>query len=95
MDVKLAFLNGLLKKEIYVYQTKVFQVTEIEDKVYRLYKELYGLKQDPRTWYSKIDDDLNHCGFNRSEIEATLYVKKAKGRDVFLVSLYVDDLLVV
>ncbi|KAF3635295.1 Squalene synthase [Capsicum annuum] len=66
----------------------------MEDKVYKLLKALYGLKQAPRAWYSKIEDHLIHCGFKRSENEATLYVKKAKGGDVFMISLYVDDLLV-
>jgi len=94
LDVKSAFLNGLLQEEIYVDQPEGFQVAGMEDKVYRLHKALYGLKQAPRAWYSKIDDHLIHCGFKRSENEATLYVKKAKGGDVFVVSLYVDDLLV-
>lgn len=40
----------------------------------RLHK---ALKQTPQAWYSKFDDHLIHCGFNRSENEATLYVKKA------------------
>lgn len=91
--MKSAFLNGLLQEEIYVDQPEGFQVAGMEDKVYRLHKALYGLKQAPRAWYSKIDDHLIHCGFKRSENEATLYVKKAKGGDVLVVSLYVDDLL--
>lgn len=93
-DVKSAFLNGLLDEDIYVDQPKGFQVPGSEDKVYKLQKALYGLKQSPRAWYSRIDSYLLKKGFRRSENEATLYVKKWKNEMQLIVSLYVDDLLV-
>nr|GEU87546.1 hypothetical protein [Tanacetum cinerariifolium] len=48
MDVKTAFLNGLLKEEIYVAQPDRFVGLDHPEKVYRLRKALYGLKQAPR-----------------------------------------------
>ncbi|XP_047263716.1 uncharacterized protein LOC124896228 [Capsicum annuum] len=60
----------------------------MEDKVYILHKAMYRLKQAPRAWYSKIDNHLIHCYFNRSENEATLYVKKAKGSNNALVNQF-------
>ncbi|MCO5557965.1 hypothetical protein L7F22_011539 [Adiantum nelumboides] len=51
MDVKSAFLNGEMEKEVYVPQPPGFQVTGKEDHVYRLWKALYGLKQAGRQWY--------------------------------------------
>ncbi|GJT62282.1 gag-pol polyprotein [Tanacetum coccineum] len=44
MDVNTAFLNGLLKEEIYVNQLDGFVDLHHPDKVYRLNKALYGLK---------------------------------------------------
>ena len=44
LDVKLAFLNGVLEKDIYVKYPEGFQVLGCEDKVYKLRKALYGLK---------------------------------------------------
>ncbi|GJR23807.1 retrovirus-related pol polyprotein from transposon TNT 1-94 [Tanacetum coccineum] len=47
MDVKTTFLNGPLKKEVYVAQPDGFVDPDHPEKVYRLKKALYGLKQDP------------------------------------------------
>ena len=44
LDVKSAFLKGILEEEVSVEQPKGFMVEGEEDKVYRLKKALYGLK---------------------------------------------------
>ncbi|GKV17137.1 hypothetical protein SLEP1_g27679 [Rubroshorea leprosula] len=93
MDVKSAFLNGVLQEEIYVEQPPGFEITGKEDYVYKLNKALYGLKQAPRAWYCRIDDYLMSQGFRRSIEEATLYVKGSSSESQLILSLYVDDLL--
>nr|GEV78518.1 retrovirus-related Pol polyprotein from transposon TNT 1-94 [Tanacetum cinerariifolium] len=50
MDVKIAFLNGELKEEVYVCQPECFVVLDHQIHVYRLKKALYGLKQAPQAW---------------------------------------------
>jgi len=93
LDVKSAFLNGILQEEIYVEQPTGFVTQGKEDKVCLLKKALYGLKQAPRAWYGRIDDYLIGSGFQKSLSEATLYVKRIND-DILIISLYVDDLLV-
>ena len=57
MDVKSAFLNVDLKKEVYVRQPPGFAVAGEEGKVYRLKKALYGLQKHcalgTRSWTSR------------------------------------------
>ncbi|GJY16488.1 retrovirus-related pol polyprotein from transposon TNT 1-94 [Tanacetum coccineum] len=47
MDVKTAFLNGILREEVYVSQPDGFVGPDNPNHVYRLKKDLYGLKQAP------------------------------------------------
>ncbi|KAL0547185.1 hypothetical protein IC582_017113 [Cucumis melo] len=93
LDVKSAFLNGVLQEEIYVEQPEGCEKQGERNKVYLLKKALYGLKQASRAWYSKIDEHLLSLGFLKSLSESTLYVKH-NGTNILIVSLYVDDLLV-
>ena len=93
LDVKSAFLNGVLKEEVYVEQPKGFKVKNIGHKVYKLRKALYGLKQAPRAWYSEIDAHLSMCKFKRSTSEATLYTRSDLEGNLIIVSIYVDDIV--
>ncbi|CAM8941229.1 unnamed protein product [Rhodiola kirilowii] len=54
MDAKTAFLNRVLKEEVYVSQTPGFEDRAHPDHVYVLDKALYGLKQAPRAWYERL-----------------------------------------
>ena len=49
------FLRGELKEEIYKEQLEGFEVKDKENLVYRLKKNIYGLKQAPFQWYMKFD----------------------------------------
>lgn len=62
-------------------------------KVYKLKKALYGLKQTPRAWYSRIEAYFMKEGFEKCDYEHTLFIKTNKEGKVFIVSLYVDDLI--
>ena len=52
MDVKSAFLNGILNEEVYVEQA--LKIPHHPHHVFKLKKALYGLKQAPRAWYERL-----------------------------------------
>jgi hypothetical protein len=54
MDVKSAFLNGELREEVYVQQPPRFVVQGSNGRVLKLKKDLYGLRQTPRAWNTKL-----------------------------------------
>ncbi|GJV52802.1 retrovirus-related pol polyprotein from transposon TNT 1-94 [Tanacetum coccineum] len=92
MDVKTAFLNGVLKEEVYVSQLEGFIDPELPDHVYRLKKALYGLKQAPRAWYDKLSSFLIEHGFTKGIIDPTLFTRR-HGEDILLVQVYADDII--
>jgi hypothetical protein len=63
------------------------------NKVYKLRKALYGLRQAPRAWYSKIENYFIGEKFEKCSHEHTLFVKYADQGKLLIVSLYVDDLI--
>ena len=60
----------------------------------KLKKALYGLKQAPRSWYEKTDSFFLQQGFMRSKSDPNLYTKFDEKGHVVLISLYVDDLII-
>jgi hypothetical protein len=93
MDVKTAFLNGLIQEEVYIEQPLGFEVHGRESHVCKLKKALYGLKQAPRAWYSRIDAYLQQLSFEKSEADPNLYFIVV-GEDPLILLLYVDDLFI-
>ena len=91
MDVKTAFLNGVIEEDVYIEQPEDFIVHGSNSHVCRLKKAPYGVKQAPRAWYSRIDNYLQRLGFTKSDADSNLYFKVVGNHPLILV-LYVDDL---
>ena len=92
MDVKSAFLNGLIQEEVYVEQPPGFEIPDKPNHVYKLQKALYGLKQAPRAWYERLSNFLLEKEFSRGKVDTTLFIKR-KHNDILLVQIYVDDII--
>nr|GEX95914.1 copia protein [Tanacetum cinerariifolium] len=92
MDVKSAFLYGKIEEEVYVCQPLGFEDLKFPDKVYKVEKVLYGLHQSPRAWYKTLSTYLLDNGFQRGQIDKTLFIQRIKG-DILLVRVYVDDII--
>ncbi|WJX39850.1 hypothetical protein P8452_27360 [Trifolium repens] len=92
MDVKSAFLNGVISEEVYVKQPPGFEDLKNPDYVYKLKKSLYGLKQAPRAWYERLSNFLLENGFQKGQIDNTLFRKTTK-KDILIIQIYVDDII--
>ncbi|GJW54671.1 putative ribonuclease H-like domain-containing protein [Tanacetum coccineum] len=92
MDVKSAFLYGKIEEEVYVYQPLGFEDPKFPDRVYKVEKALYGLHQALRAWYETLSTYLLDNGFQRGQIDKTLFIKRVKS-DILLVQVYVDDII--
>ncbi|GJQ98415.1 putative ribonuclease H-like domain-containing protein [Tanacetum coccineum] len=92
MDVKSAFLYGQIEEEVYVCQPPGFEDPDHPDKVYKVVKALYGLHQAPRAWYDTLATYLLSNGFQRGQIDQTLFIKSQQGH-ILLVQIYVDDII--
>jgi hypothetical protein len=84
MDVKTTFLNGVLDKEIYMEHPTGFVVKGQENKVCKLLKSLYGLKQALKQWHEKFDMTLTFTGFAINEAERCVYSRYGGGEGVIL-----------
>ena len=93
MDVKTAFLNGDLNEEIYMKQPEGCVVPGYEDKVCRLIRSLYGLRQAPKDWYEKFHQTIISDGFQVNDSDACVYSKFDQFGCV-IICLYVDDMLI-
>lgn len=90
-DVKTAFLNGILQEEIYMRQPPGFE--NVQGKVLKLRKSIYGLKQAARVWNQALHRALLDCGCIQSNNDKCLYMLRNK-EHVCYVLIHVDDLLV-
>jgi hypothetical protein len=92
IDVKSAFLNGVIQKEVFVKQPLGFENPKYPNCVYKLSKALYRLKQAPRAWYARLKTFLLDHGYVMGSVGKTLFTLKHK--NVFLlVQIYVDDII--
>ncbi|GJT32784.1 retrovirus-related pol polyprotein from transposon TNT 1-94 [Tanacetum coccineum] len=83
MDVKTAFLNGILREEVYVSQPDWFVDQDNPIHVYKLKQVLYGLKEAPRVWYDLLSKFLLSQEFSKGTMDPTLFIRR-QGKDILL-----------
>jgi hypothetical protein len=75
LDVKSAFLHGKLSEDVFVEQPKGYEKKGSEGKVYQLHKALYGIKQAPRAWFSRIAAYFKDEGFENAQMSTRCLLK--------------------
>ena len=93
LDVKNAFLNGDLEEEVYMDIPAGLETTSNFNKVCRLRKSLYGLKQSPRAWFERFTKVVKGYGFVQCQSDHTMFVKHFPEGKMAIIIIYVDDII--
>ena len=91
MDVKGAYLNGLLSEQLYMRQLKGYN--DGTGHACHLIKTLYGLKQAGCKWNHKFDKQLHDKRFEWLKSNPCAYIC-GKTKDLSIITIWVDDLLI-
>ena len=75
-------------------QPEGFVVKGQEQKVCKLLKSIYGLKQASRSWNIRFDETIKTYGFNQNEDKPCVYKLNKESSVVFLI-LYGDNILLI
>jgi len=97
MDAVMAFVQGTLSEEIYMKVPDGFgeyYQKNFEGKVLKLNKALDGLKQSGRLWYQMLEKGLVEMGLKQSSFDSCAYIKINENKELVIVTIYVDDLLI-
>ena len=92
LDIKAAYLNAPLDKDIYVSIPQ--GDSNFGGGYWKLNKALYGLKQSGRQWNLTIDKFLKKQNFKPLKAEQCIYIYKENKKTRCIVGLYVDDMII-
>jgi len=90
IDIKGAYLNGILKECVYMQQPEGFE--DSTGCICLLVKSLYGLKQAGREWNIKMDTKMQKQGYVRLQLDHCVYIYRVS-KDFVIITVWVDDML--
>ena len=88
-----AFLHGDLHENVFMIQPQGYVHPQYPNHVCKLHKSLYGLRQAPRSWFSKLSTKLLSLGFSESKVDTSLFVLQ-KFNSMIYILIHVDDILI-
>lgn len=93
LDVSNAFLHGFLDEEVYMEKPPSFVDSNHPNFVCRLYKSIYGLRQAPQAWFTRLSHALLDLSLLGSQVDHYLFTYHCHNTHVFLL-VYADDIIV-
>ena len=90
IDIKCAFLNGDLEEDVYLEQPP--HLTDGTNRVWKLKKAIYGLKQAGRQWHHKLSDCLLANGYKRANHDPALFIDQHNQQHALI--MWVDDIFI-
>ncbi|KAI5352788.1 hypothetical protein L3X38_005680 [Prunus dulcis] len=92
LDVKNAFLHGVLNETVFMTQPPDFVDPHHPNHVCCLHKAIYGLKQAPRAWFHRFSSFIIQYGFTQSRADQSMFVYRHSFQ-IMVLLLYVDDIV--
>lgn len=90
LDVKTAYLNGEIDKQIFMTQPDGFD--DQSGRVLELLKAIYGLKQASCAWSKKLNQVLISLGFKRLESDHSVFIFRRQ-LSLIIIPAYVNNLM--
>jgi len=90
MDVKGAYLNGMLEEKIYMHQPKGFE--DRTNCICKLIRSLYGLKQSGCMWNIMVDRAMWRHSFRCLHSDPCVYIQREHNRFT-IITIWVNNLL--
>lgn len=94
IDIKTAFLNGILPPDEIQYMEQPRHFGEKPDHVWKVVRSLYGMKQSGRIWNQTLNSQMVAWGFHPLPCEPCMYIRQT-GDDVVIAAVHVDDFLTI
>ena len=94
-DVKIFFLHDNFKDEIYMDIPSTFKGNMRDNKVCRLMKVLYDLKQSPRAWFERFSKVMLIIEYRQSQRDHSLFIKHLDVEGITTLLVYADDIIVI
>jgi hypothetical protein len=94
LDIKGAYLNGVLNenKVLYMAHPPGYKPSDVANRVPRLLKAIYGLKQAARRWYQKLCSIFVSLGYMQSAVDQAVFFKLIpQPKHLIIVAVHVDD----
>ena len=95
LDVKNAFLHGILSEEVYIHKPHRFVHPHLSHHVCKLKKAIYGLEQAPSAWFHTFNSFLLSYGFTCSPCETSMFVYHHSSTSLIFLSMSMISYLLV
>jgi Reverse transcriptase (RNA-dependent DNA polymerase) len=92
--MKNAFLHGDLMEEVYMEIPPDFGTTQTMNKVCKLKKSLYELKQSPRAWFDRFRKVMISLDYQQINADHTVFSRQHGGH-ITMSAVYVDDMIII
>ena len=93
LNIKNAFLNDLLEEEVYMIIPLGFYKKGEDNKVYKLKKSIYGLKQSSRSWFDRFSKVIKSQGYRQGQSDYIMFFQQFKNGKKTILIVYVDDII--